>query len=85
MLINNYNFPKMTWEEHWTNGGTGITKLNKNDAELFKPIVEAWNKISSKKMRVDAVTGALHTEDNSTCDLSDFWEFQRRFETKDTL
>lgn len=74
-MSNHFGFSSrpVTWAEHWTNGGTGISKGC--GADIAESVRQFGNK--SIWMRADE----LHS---SRRDLSDFWQFHRARTGKDS-
>lgn len=60
------------WPEHWTNGGTGITKFDPERRPLYEAAIK-----ESGRSDIWIVGCELHS---SSHDLSDFWEVFRRLE-----
>lgn len=69
-------FLECVWSQHWTNGGTGITKFESPERiKLFEHYVAEFG-----DKDIFMQNGELHTTKpihNGFLDISDFWEFVR--------
>lgn len=69
----NANFPRERrcpgWPEHWSNGGTGVTKTSEPDTTAIAASVTAFN-----DPQIFMRGSELHAT-RRPCDLSDFWAF----------
>lgn len=65
-----YNFPRTSWQDHFTNDGTGVTKFAPDQLERFRSLVERFG---SKEVWIKDDC-ELHT---SMRDLSAFWKLDR--------
>jgi hypothetical protein len=63
--------PQTQWAEHWTNGGTGITKTSGLDTEEITASVAAFGDPS-----IFMLGSELHSNQEAV-DLSKFWQFHR--------
>lgn len=68
--MSNHEQIRTHWKEHWTNGGTGITKL----AIDLVPVSESVRLFGDKSIEVRG--NELHCT-RERISLSDFWEFHR--------
>lgn len=63
---------RIGWVDHWTNGGSGVTKFKPEETELYRSALESWDATGSKlRIRIDQPE--LHFTNGFT-DLSGFWE-----------
>jgi hypothetical protein len=62
------------WPEHWTNGGTGMTKFDPEKLPLFEKAIAEYGDPA-----VFIENNALHS---TRRDLSAFWEVFRRIEAE---
>ncbi len=75
--MRNYKYERIimsdtnTWPDHFTNGGTGVTKLSGTDVEEIAASIEAFG-----DPRIYLNGKELHTSRNPA-DLSDFWAAHR--------
>ena len=69
-LIRDFGPTKSDWLEHWTNGGTGVTKLSPERAPLIADSVQAFGNLA-----IFIKGDELHS---TIRDLSDFWDFHRK-------
>lgn len=75
MLMYNTEFPKVTWDRHWSNGGTGITKNLGLIPEKYKKIAESVYFFGDAAIWMEDGINELHSYHK---DLTVFWEFHRR-------
>ena len=66
-----YSLPESQWREHWTNGGTGVTKTSGETTSKISKSVELFG-----DPEIYMVGSELHSS-RKRFDLSDFWEFHR--------
>jgi hypothetical protein len=62
---------RVQWPEHWTNGGTGITKTSGSDTEEIAATVAAFG-----DKRIYMKGTELHCS-MERVNLSDFWAYHR--------
>ena len=60
----------MGWADHWTNGGTGITKTSDTTDE----ITESVRQFGDPQIYMKGTE--LHCS-RENCDISDFWKFHK--------
>ncbi len=63
--------PVTNWPEHWTNGGTGVTKSSPPETEKMAATVALLNDPA-----VFMIGSELHST-RQPLDLSDFWKLYR--------
>jgi hypothetical protein len=59
------------WPEHWTNGGTGITKTSEPATSRYRQVIRDYG-----DPRIWMSGDEMHA---TMYDLSDFWEFERKW------
>lgn len=63
------NYKLTDWRDHWTNGGTGVTKTSGEDTNEIAESVAIFG-----DPQIYMKGSELHAE---RFDLSDFWEFHQ--------
>jgi hypothetical protein len=67
---------RCTWPDHWTNGGTGITKLGNHP--VADDVRESVGLFNDPDIFLNKTGDEMHsTRKIKNGDLSDFWQFHR--------
>lgn len=69
-----WDTPRSNWPQHWTNGGTGITKFDSELRTLFETAIK-----ESGRADLWLEGSELHSTSHK---LSDFWEVFRRLQAE---
>lgn len=60
------------WKEHWTNGGTGVTKFSNDSLPLYERAIKEYNSLD---VWIEGLS--LHSR---LCSLEDFWKVFERLQ-----